>query len=137
MFDISLIPIFAATIFAVILSMFWYSRACFGARWAQEAHITSRPHDSAQEVTLASVLALFLQNFIVVYMLAHILLLARSYGRISPALACVWVILLVVASELRTVTLEQRSLSYAAITAGYTVVVISVATGIISLWPWV
>jgi hypothetical protein len=136
MFEISLAPIFISTVLAVALGMLWYSPALFGVLWSREAHLDIRNSDFTREITLQAVVASTLQQLVIMYILAHVLLIARSYPGATPTLVTGWVVLIVVSVQLGSVIWEQRSLTYAAIHAGYIATVLGFAASIITLWPW-
>jgi hypothetical protein len=135
MFEISLAPIFVSTVAAIAVGMVWYSKALFGEVWMREAHLLGTHAPQGSDMVKASVAAA-LQNFIMIYMLAHIMFIAEAYGKVPPYNAAAWVIILMVASHAGVVIWEQRSLSYYAITTGYLAVVLALACAIITLWPW-
>jgi hypothetical protein len=137
MFDISFAPIFVATLATLIVGMAWYSKALFGVLWAREAQMP-RLNESTEtfEDALKRIAASLLQHFIIIYMLAHIMLLAQAYSGIPPHMAVVWVLIIILASHVGSVIWEKRSLTYFAINAGYMATTLLMASVIITLWPW-
>jgi hypothetical protein len=135
MFDVSLAPIFVSTVAAIAVGMAWYSKAMFGELWMREAKLPEAYAVKGNDMVKASVAAA-LQNFIMIYMLAHIMLIAEAYGKVPPYYAAAWVIILMATSHAGVVIWEQRSLSYFAITTGYLAAVLALACCIITLWPW-
>jgi hypothetical protein len=137
MFDISLAPVLVATLASVVVGMVWYSHACFGAVWAREAkmsHLDAEIEklDDAHKRVIASLL----QNFVIIYLLAHIMLLADAYRGLPPHMAVVWVLIIILASHSGSVIWEKRSLTYFAINAGYMATTLLLASVIIVIWPW-
>ncbi len=136
MFDISLFPVLVATIVAMAIGMVWYSPKIFGTVWTQEGHIVSESSVSTNDAAWKQILIAAIQNFIIIYILAHFLLLADAYPGMNVLTAGVWMAILVAATQLSTVIWEKKSLTYFAITAGYVVTVLLVSSVILTKWPW-
>lgn len=82
------------------------------------------------------VLAGAMQNFVIIYILAHFMLLAEEFPGADPILAGVWMAILVAASHLGSVIWEKKSFSYFAINAGYLSLTIFMSALVIAKWPW-
>lgn len=135
MFDISLVPVCVSTIVAMGVGAVWYSPAVFGAVWMKEAGITESD-TASRDALWRMVLASAIQNFVIVYILAHLLLLADAYVGTSELVLGVWVVILVAATQLGSVIWENKSLTYFSINAGYLSAVLLLATLIMTEWPW-
>lgn len=136
MFDISLVPVFVATLVAMVIGMVWYSPQVFGMVWMKEGNIDVLPSDGSSDAAWKQVLVAAIQNFVIIYILAHFLMLADAYPGMNVLIAGVWVAILVAAVQLGSVIWEKKSLSYFGITTGYTATVLLVASVILSKWPW-
>ena len=136
MFDVSLVPVFVATIAAMAIGMVWYSPQVFGVAWEKEAKIPSDAKDDSLDTLWKMILVALLQNFIIIYILSHFLLIADAYPGVNVLVAGVWMAILVAATQLGSVIWEKKSLVYLGINAGYLVTVLLIATVIISKWPW-
>lgn len=99
----------------------------------KEAGVTS---EGAPQGMWKLILAGALQNFVIIYILAHFMLLAEGFPGADPVLAGVWIAILVAASHLGSVIWEKKSFSYFAINAGYLALVIFMSALIIAKWPW-
>ena len=133
MFDISILPVVVATVAAMVIGMVWYSPKVFGVIWAKEANLdTSSPPEGMWKMVLASVL----QNFVIIYVLAHFIALIRAYHSADPFVIAIWAVVLVVTSQLSVVLWEKRSLTYFMLNAGYVAVMLLAAASIIIKWPW-
>ncbi len=134
MFDVSLIPVLVSTILAVFIGMVWYSDRFFGRVWRREARID--PHALDVDGTAKLLLASVFQNFVIIFILSHFLVLANAYPNAGPLFGAVWASILVATAHLSSVIWEQRSLPYYAITTGYLVTVILSSAAVLTLWPW-
>ena len=135
MFEVSLVPVIVATIVAMLLGMAWYSQKMFGAVWAREAGVDMNA-EGASEGMGKQVLSGAIQNFVIIYILAHFLLLAEAYPGADAMLGAAWMVILVAATHVGAVIWERKSLTYFSINAGYLVVMIIVASLILTRWPW-
>jgi hypothetical protein len=134
MFDVSLVPVLVSTVVAVFIGMVWYSERMFGHAWMREADIdaSGMNGDGAGKAILAGVF----QNFVIVYILSHILLIAEAYPNAGPLFGAMWASILVGATQLGAVIWERRSLTYYMINTGYLIIVILAASLILTMWPW-
>lgn len=135
MFEISLVPVIVATVVAVLIGMAWYSRKAFGVVWAKEAGLDARAGNGDENMG-KQILSGAIQNFVIIYILAHFLLLAEAYPGADPLIGAAWMAILVAAAHIGAVIWERKSLTYFAINAGYLAVVIIVAALILTRWPW-
>ena len=133
MYGISLLPIVIATVLSVLIGAVWYSKQLFGAIWAHEAGVDVSTLGEQKVRTLA---ASALQQFVSVYILAHIILIADAFPGVTAFTGGVWVAILVAAAGMSPVIFEKKSVTYFLVTTGYTVVTIVVSTLVISRWPW-
>jgi hypothetical protein len=135
MFEISLVPVVVATVVAILIGMAWYSQKVFGAVWAKEADISPASQGESENMG-KQVLSGAIQNFVIIYILAHFLLLAEAYPGADALIGAVWMAILVAATHVGSVIWERKSLTYFAINAGYLAVIIIVSALILTRWPW-
>lgn len=133
MYGVSLLPIFVATIAAVLIGAVWYTKQVFGAIWAREAGLDVATLGEQKVRTLA---ASALQQFVGFYILAHILLIADAFPGVTAFTGGAWVAILIAAAGMSPVIFEKKSITYFFVTTGYTVLVTLLATLIIIRWPW-
>ena len=135
MFEVSLVPVIVATVVAMLIGMAWYSQKVFGVVWAKEAGLDPNTQDGNDGMG-KQVLSGAIQNFVIIYILAHFLLLAEAYPGADAMLGAAWMAILVAATHVGAVIWERKSLTYFAINAGYLAVIIIVASLILTRWPW-
>jgi hypothetical protein len=134
MFDVPLFPVLVATVAVMTLGFIWYSPKVFGTLWMKESGVSSRTGGDEPMGKLIAMGAL--QNFLIVFLLAHFLTLGDREGGVTTASLTVWIALLIAASHLGSVIWERRSFSYYAITVGYLALSILLASAIVLNWPW-
>ncbi len=135
MFEVSLVPVIVATVVAMLIGMAWYSQKMFGAIWAREAGVHPNTQEGSDNMG-KQVLSGAIQNFVIIYILAHFLLLAEAYPGADAMIGAAWMAILVAATHVGAVIWERKSLTYFAINAGYLAVMIIVSALILTRWPW-
>lgn len=133
MYGVSLFPILVASVASTLVGAIWYSKQVFGTMWAREAGLDV---GTLQEQKIRTLAATLLQQFVVFYILAHIILIADAFPGVTAFTGGVWVAILIAAAGMSTVIFEKKTITYFFVTTGYTVVVTLLATLIIIRWPW-
>lgn len=137
MIEVNLIAIIAATVVTMAIATIWYSPSVFGKQWMKDAGITEDDIAAQKKGMWKRFLAAFVAQFIVLYILAHLLVIADAFDGSTTAIgASIWVTILVAATSMGAVIWEKKSLRYLFINVGYTAVTLIGGGTIIFYWPW-
>lgn len=134
MFEVNLIAVVVSTALAIVIGMLWYSPKTFGTVWAREAGVDMAA--GASEGMWKMMLAGAIQNFVIIYILSHFLILAEAYPGADALIGAVWMAILVAATHLGSVIWEKKSLTYFSVNAGYLATILIVSALVITRWPW-